>query len=127
MNCYILDKLEIEEIKRITGIELDRPDNKVKKKELDLVIQRLTSKIQELIEEKRHLLGWKNSKVDDMYFNYNGLVFSQLTYSYIISDLINEYENITDTIDEIKTKQREDGYVLNDPYDEVIEREILEG
>ena len=124
-SYYILEKIEIEAIKKMTGIELNKPDNKIKKRELDLVIQRLTTKLQELIEEKRRILGWENPHVDDMYFNYNGLVFSQLTYSSIISDLIDEIENIEEIIEEIKKSQNEDGYILLDEYDEVIERELL--
>lgn len=124
-SYYILEKIEIEAIKKMTGIELNKPDNKIKKRELDLVIQRLTTKLQELIEEKRRILGWENPQVDDMYFNYNGLVFSQLTYSSIISDLIDEIENTEEKIEEIKKDQSEDGYILLDEYDEVIERELL--
>jgi hypothetical protein len=78
------------------------------------------------LEKRRELLGWKEPRVEDMYFSFSGFVLSQLTYTAIICDLIDAYEYLEDEIEEIKSKQKDDGYIFGDEYDQVIERELLE-
>ena len=65
-------------------------------------------------QKRRELLGWKEPRVEDMYFSFNGLVLSQLTYTAIICDLIDAYEYLEDEIEEIKSKQKDDGYIFGD-------------
>lgn len=122
---YIIENYEIKEIEEITNLKLEITDNKIKKVELDKIIQKLIDKVKELIEEKRKILGWQIFAIDDMYFNFNGLVLSQRSYSGILNDLIDEYNNLQEQIEDIKKNQEQDGYILLDGYDEIVERELL--
>lgn len=126
MKTYELNKVQIEDIERILGSRLNRIDNKIKRTDLDEAIQNMANEYRELLEKRRELLGWKEPRVEDMYFSFNGLVLSQLTYTAIICDLIDAYEYLEDEIEEIKSKQKDDGYIFGDEYDQVIERELLE-
>lgn len=126
MKTYELNKVQIEDIERILGSRLNRIDNKIKRTDLDEAIQNMANEYRELLEKRRELLGWKEPRVEDMYFSFSGLVLSQLTYTAIICDLIDAYEYLEDEIEEIKSKQKDDGYIFGDEYDQVIERELLE-
>ena len=106
-------------------MEVKPIDGKISKKEIDDIINKLMHKYQELIEEKRKLLGWNDYKVEDMCFYSNGFVFSQLVLSGMLNDLIDEIENIQIEIDDIKEEQKCGLYTECDEHDEVIERELL--